>query len=383
MTKYNFDKLVERRDTNSYKWDVDFNELPMWVADMDFEVLPEIKEALINRVNIPAYGYSKVPEDYYYAYQSWWKRHHHIDIYPSEMLFSLGVVASIDSILKHLIPRGSGVVVQTPVYHVFFNCVRNNEHLLYENKLIYRNGDYEMDFDGLETILSKDDVKAMILCNPHNPIGRIWSEDELYEVASLCKKYNVLLISDEIHCDIVENDTEYNSVFRVTDDAIVLLSPTKAFNLAGLHTSVVVCKNKELLSQIQNGLGEDDIGEPNFFSVDATIAAFNYGDEWIRQMNYYVFNNKKYVQDFIRKELPNVRLIDNEATYLLWIDISQISENSEVFAENLRKTTGLFVSPGSQFMEGYYSFIRMNIATSLDNVKDACERLKEYIDNYC
>ena len=382
MGKYNFDEIVDRRNTSSCKWDVAFDELPMWVADMDFSVLPEIQDAIKRRADISAYGYSEVSEDYYLSYQSWWKRHHHVDIDVSDMTFSLGVVASIDSILKHLVPRGSGVVIQSPVYHVFFNCIRNNGHILYDNKLIYQNGDYEMDFDNLERLFMNNNIKAMILCNPHNPVGRIWTEEELYEVVSICERHHVLLISDEIHCDIVENGTEYNSILKVSDNAIALLSPTKAFNIAGIHSSIVVTRNKELLSQIEDGLGMDDVGEPNYFSCDATVAAFTCGDEWIKEMNEYVFRNKRYVQEFIKEELPKLWLVDNEATYLLWLDISAYTDNSDEFAADLRKKTGLFVSPGRQFSEGDHAFIRINIATSLDNVKDACCRLREYIENY-
>lgn len=379
MSKYNFDELVDRKGTWSYKWDVKDNELPMWVADMDFHSLPEINEAIKERLTVDSYGYSYAPEEFFKAYQGWWNRRHHVNIPISSMMFSTGVVASIDSILKHIIPPHSGVVVQAPVYHVFFNCVINNQHELLMNQLIYKDGQYSIDFDDLEKLLKQENTKAMILCNPHNPIGRIWNKEELKKISSLCEENDVLLISDEIHCDIVEPNYEYVPILSVTDNAIALLAGSKVFNIAGLHSSVIVCKNQELYYKIENGIGQDDLGEPNYFASAANIAAFNKGDQWVDELNAYVYKNKQYVYQFINKELPQLSLIDIKATYLLWIDISAYSNKSDEFANELRNETGLIVSCGKQFGPGGESFIRVNIATSKKNVEDACRRLKEFI----
>ena len=379
MNKYNFDQLINRRNTSSYKWDVKDNELPMWVADMDFAVLPEIIKAIKERADISAYGYVKCPDEYFLCYSSWWKKHHHIDIDPKDMIYCTGVVAAIDSIFKHVLPPQSGIVVQSPVYHVFFNCVRNNNHELLNNQLIVKDNEYSINFKELEELLSKDNTKALLLCNPHNPIGRIWNKDELNKIASLCEKYNVLIISDEIHCDIAEPGCEYNSILSITNNAIALISPTKAFNIAGIQAACIVCPNKELHELIEKGVGQDDVGEPNYFSPYASIAAYTYGEEWIKQMNEYVFNNKKYFIDFINNEMPALKVVDNKATYLLWVDISSISHDSEIFSKDLRNKTGLFVSPGCQFGPGGENYFRINIATSLDNIKDACNRLKNYV----
>ena len=381
MSKYNFDELVNRKHSQSYKWDVKDNELPMWVADMDFHMLPDIKVAIQKRLDIDAFGYCGVPKEYYESYKNWWKRRHDVDIDIESMVYSEGVVASIDSILKHIVKPGSGIIVQSPVYHVFYHCIENNGHFIKNNQLLYKKGQYCIDFDGLEALLKDSNNRVLLLCNPHNPVGRIWDEDELKRIVNLCKKYNVLLISDEIHCDIAEPGHQYNSILKYSDDAIALLAPSKAFNLAGLKSSVVVTRNKELLKQIQDGLGKDDLGEPNYFACDATIAAFNKGDEWIDELNQYLFNNKKYIQENLKKNLPDIHLVDNKATYLLWLDISKYTSDSKDFADELRKKTGLFLSNGKQFGRGGESFLRMNIATSLDNVKDACDRLYKFIKN--
>ena len=378
MSRYNFDDIVDRLNSDSYKWDVKKGELPMWVADMDFHVLPEITKAIQQRIELDAFGYSKCPEEYYQSYKLWFKKQYGLELSTKWMTFSSGVVASIDSILKHLVPKGSGVIIQSPVYHVFYNCIKNNQMKVVVNQLIY-DRNYEIDFSQLELLMQDENNKAMILCNPHNPVGRVWTRRELAKIADLCQKYNVLLISDEIHCDITKPGVKYHSIMEVYTDAIMLVAPSKTFNVAGLHASVAICGDELLLEKIASGFGQDDIGEPNYIAPYAAMAAYISGSEWVKEMNEYVFNNKKYMQEFLEKELPGLYLIDNDATYLLWIDISKYSNDSVKFTNELRKETGLFVSPGKQFGSGGEGFIRVNVATSLANVKDACERLKQYI----
>lgn len=380
MNKYNFDETVNRFHSGAYKWDVKENELPMTIADMDFHVLPEIKQAIIDRLNIDSYGYSECPKEYFECYKKWWSSHHQVNLETEWMMFSLGVVASIDSILKHLVSKGSGVIIFSPVYHVFYHCIINNNLKVIENKLIKKEENYEIDFANLEYLLKQESNKALILCNPHNPVGRIWNKEELQKIVYLCKENNVLLISDEIHCDITEPGQSYNSIYSVSDEAIALLSPTKVFNLAGIQTSIVMCKNKELREKIADGLRKDDLGEPNYIASYATIAAFTYGEKWREEMCEYVYNNKRYVQEFLNEQLPHLKMVDIKATYLLWIDISHYSNNSEKFVNELREKTGLILSPGYQFGSGGEGYVRINIATSLSNVKDACQRLKRYID---
>ena len=379
MAKYSFDEIVNRLGTSSVKWDVAKDEIPMWVADMDFHVLPEIKEAIINAANNDAYGYVKCPKEYFEAYEQWWNHKHNANIKTSDMIYCTGVVAAIDSMFKHILKPGDGVVVFEPVYHVFFNSIKNNGLVRLTSPLIYKDNDYFIDFDNLESLLMDGMTKCLLLCNPHNPVGRIWSLDELKKVSSLCEKYNVLIVSDEIHCDITEPGYSYNTIFKVNNNAIALWSPSKAFNLAGVQGSVIACKNKVMREKIQEGVWHDDIGEPNTFSAPACIAALTKGEEWNKECNEYVFKNKKYVQDFLAKELPELSIVDNKATYLLWLNISHYCKNSKQFAHDLREKTGLYISNGVQFGKGGETFIRINIATSLEVVKEACERLKNYV----
>lgn len=379
MSKYNFDDVANRRGSSTFKWEVKDNELPMWVADMDFHVLPEVRDAIIERNKIDSYGYVACPKEYFEAHAKWWNKRHHVNIKPNEMVFCSGVVAAIDSIFKHLLQPGDGVLVFTPVYHVFFNCIKNNKLKEFDCELVRKGNEYYIDFDRLEEILSEESIKCILLCNPHNPVGKIFSIEDLKRISDLAKKYHALILSDEIHCDITEPGKEYNSIFLVDDGAIALWSVTKSFNLAAIQCSVIACKNKELLNQIESGVGQDDVGEPNYFAPFAAIAALEHGDVWNKEMCEYVFNNKNYISDFIKERLPKLSLVDNKATYLLWIDILNYSTDSDAFAKGLRDHTGLFVSSGKQFGKGGDGYLRINVATSLKNVKDACERLEKYV----
>lgn len=378
--KYNFDKIANRINTSSIKWDVKENELPMWVADMDFVVIPEIQEAIINATKDGAFGYTYPTEDFFNAYQYWWKKRHHIEIPTSWMIFASGVVSALDSIVRSLTKENDGILLLTPVYHAFFNIINNNHRTVVTSTLL-ENGNYSIDYQDVENKINNSNVKALIFCNPHNPVGRIWSKEEINRLINICDKHEVYFISDEIHCDIADPGYEYCSALSVNDNVIACLSPGKVFNLAGLHSSVTVVKNKEIRKKLQEAFYHDDIGEPNYFAIPANIAAYTKGEEYVKELNEYLFENKRYVSSFIKEKLPQLRLVDGRATYLLWIDISALNIRSDIFTEELREETGLILSPGMQFGDGGAYYLRMNIATSLDNVKDAMNRLKDYIDS--
>ena len=378
--KYNFDRTADRLNTSSIKWDVKENELPMWVADMDFMVIPEIQDAIIKATKDGAFGYTYPTKEFFDAYQYWWKERHHIEIPTSWMIFASGVVSALDSIIRTLTKEDEGVLLLTPVYHTFFNVINNNHRKVVTSTLLEKS-DYSIDYKDVEDKIKNLNVKAIIFCNPHNPVGRIWKKEEIKQLIDICEKYNVFFISDEIHCDITDPGYEYCSALSVSDNVIACLSPGKVFNLAGIHSSVTVVKNEKLREQLQAAFYRDDIGEPNYFAIPANIAAYTKGEAYVDELNKYLFENKRYVSSFIKEKLPNIKLTSSYATYLLWIDVSSLNIKSDLFVDELRKQTGLILSPGNQFGDGGEYFLRMNIATSLEKVKDAMNRLKVYVNS--
>lgn len=378
--KYNFDKTANRRNTSSIKWDVKENELPMWVADMDFLPMLEIQDAVIKAAKENGYGYTYPTEDFFKAYQSWWLTRHHVNIDTSWMIFASGVVSALDSMIRTLTNVDDGIMLLSPVYHTFYNIIRNNNRKVVTSGLINKDDNYYIDYQDIENKFKNNNVKMLIFCNPHNPMGRIWEKEEISELANLCDRYGVFLISDEIHCDITDPGYEYNSALLVNENAIVCISPGKAFNLAGAHAAVIVVKNEQYRKELQEAFYHDDIGEPNYFAIPTSIAAYIKGSDYVDELNAYLYKNKGYVSSFIKENLPKVKLVGGHATYLIWLDVSLTNIRSDIFCKELREITGLILSPGLQFGEEGAYYLRMNIATSLDNVKDAMNRIKKYLD---
>ncbi len=378
--KFDFDKVIDRRHTFSLKWDVASNELPMWVADMDFETAPCIKEALIKRAEHGVFGYSIIPEAFFDSIKGWWKRRHHVDYLSEWMVYSSGVVAAISSMVRRLTKEGDNVLIQSPVYNIFYNSIINNKRRVLSSDLIYENGVYCIDYLDLESKLANPKTTLMILCNPHNPIGKIWTKDELKRIGHLCYKHNVKIISDEIHCDIVNPGLEYVPFLAIDEQCrsigIACVAASKAFNLAGLQSACVIIPNECIRKVVIRGLNTDEVAEPNAFSMIANITAFNEGEEWLIALNEYLYYNKRVVQDFLQKELPLLHIVPSEATYLLWIDISAYHSDSVILAKMIREKTGLYVCDGAEYGENGRSFIRLNIATTRALVLDGLTRLK-------
>ena len=354
--KYNFDKISDRLNSSSIKWDVKDGELPMWVADMDFMVAPEIQEAIVSAAKNNSYGYTYPTKEYFEAYQSWWSKRHHVKIDTSWMIFSSGVVSALDSMIRVLTKENDGVMLLTPVYHTFFNVIKNNCRKVVTSDLINENDNYSINYQNVEEKIKNENIKALIFCNPHNPMGRIWNKEEIKRLADICSRNDVYLISDEIHCDVVDPGYEYCSALNADENAIVCISPGKAFNLAGIHSAVIVVKDESNRKLLQEAFYHDDIGEPSYFAIPATIAAYTKGSDYLDELNAYLFENKRYVSSFINENLPQVRLVPAHATYLLWLDVSKLNVRSDIFIKELREKTGLILSPGLQFGEegAYY-----------------------------
>lgn len=383
---YNFDEPVNRRNTHSLKWDVKERELPMWVADMDFQTAPEIQEAIRERAAHGVFGYSIVPEEWYQAYMGWWERRHHFSMEKEWLVFCTGVVPAISSMVRKLTTAGENVLVQTPVYNIFFNSIVNNGRNIAESPLRYDGNTYRMDFEDLERKLSDPQTTLMILCNPHNPVGRIWSREELEQVGGLCRKYHVTVISDEIHCDLTSPGQEYIPFASVSENckntSITCMAPTKAFNLAGLQTAAVAVPNPNLRHKVWRGLNTDEVAEPNSFAVEAAVAAFMKGEAWLDSLREYIQENKNFVENFLKKEDLHIRLVPSQATYLLWLDCREMHGSAGEFTQYLREHTGLYLSEGKQYGENGSSFIRMNIACSRSRLEDGLERLAEGVRGY-
>lgn len=383
---YHFDAPTNRRGTNSLKWDIPEQELPMWVADMDFETAPGIREALRKRVEHGIFGYTVVPDAWREAVAGWWERRHGFRMEKEWIVFCTGVVPAISSAVRKLTSVGENVLVQTPVYNIFFNCIRNNGRNVIENKLSYDGTDYRIDWEDLEKKLANPQTTLMILCNPQNPAGCIWSKENLGRIGELCARNHVRVISDEIHCDLTEPGYDYIPFASVSEEcaqnSITCIAPTKAFNLAGLQTAAVVVPNTDLRHKINRALNTDEVAEPNAFAIDAAIAAFTQGEEWLDNLRAYLAENRRTVREFLDKEIEHIALVPSHATYLLWLDCSRVIGGSSELCRYLRHETGLYLSAGSEYGGNGNQFLRMNIACPNSRLADGLERLKKGVKAY-
>lgn len=383
MKKYDFDASVNRRGTDSMKWDVAENELPMWVADMDFQTAPDIIDALQKRVSEGVFGYTDVSDDWYNAYISWWKNRHGFTIDREWLMFCTGVIPAISSIVRKLTTPNEKVIIQTPVYNIFFNSIINNGCRVWESPLRYENGQYSMDFEDLETKMADPQASLMILCNPHNPVGRIWSKEELARVGELAQKYGVTVVSDEIHCDLTEPGKEYVPFASASDIcrdvSITCIAPTKTFSIPGIQTSAIFVPNKFLRHKVWRGINTDEVAEPNVFAATAAIAAFEHGGPWLDELREYLFDNRHFVEKYVSENIPEISVVKGNATYLVWIDISKIGIPSDEAAARIRKETGLYLSAGTAYGDSGKDFLRMNVACTRANLEDGLGRLAQGI----
>lgn len=378
--QYNFDKLTNRRNTFSMKWDVQPNELPLWVADMDFKTAPEIIQAIQQKAASGIFGYTIVPDAYYEAVQGWWHTEHGLTLQTEDILFCTGVVPAISSIVRKLTTPGENILIQPPVYNIFYNSILNNGRNVLESNLVYDGIAYHVDYDDLEAKLSQPQTTMMILCNPHNPIGKVWDRETLHRIGSLCAKHHVLVLSDEIHCDLTHPGYTYTPFASVSEinaaNSITCVAPTKAFNLAGLQTASILVQHPVLRHKVNRGINTDEIAEPNAFAMEGTIAAFTKGKPWLEALRLYLQQNIDDAANFIADALPELKVVPAGATYLLWIDCRKLTEDTDRLADFLRAETGLFLSSGHAYGQAGAGFLRMNIACPKDRLTDALHRLK-------
>lgn len=383
---YDFDKEINRRNTGSLKWDVPEGELPMWVADMDFETAPAVKRALEKRVAHGVFGYSILPDAWYEAYQNWWSSRHGLQIEKEWLVFCTGVIPALSTAVRKLTTPGEKILIQTPVYNIFFNSIINNGRFVAESPLAYDGGRYTIDWEDLEQKLSDPQVSMMILCNPHNPVGNIWDRKTLERIGEICHKYHVTVFSDEIHCDLTAPGKEYVPFASVSETcrsiSVTAIAPTKAFNIAGLQTAAVMVPDELLRHRMWRALNTDEVAEPNAFAVDVTVAAFGEGSAWLDALRDYLQQNKKTVKEYIQKEIPQIKVGSLDATYLLWLDCSRITDNAEKLNVHLREKAGVYLSEGNIFGGNGAGFLRFNTATTHKNILEGLKRLKNGIESY-
>ncbi len=384
--KYDFDKIISRKNTDSVKWDLYKDTIPLWVADMDFTVSSPIIKIMEDRIKHPIFGYTEPKDELYNAYINFYNDRYGIKIERENMLFSLGVIASIESIMRVYTSEGDKVVLLTPVYYTFLKVIRNNNRVVAEVPLTYKNYEYSIDFDLLNKELEDPKSKILVLSNPHNPTGNIWSKDELEEIAKLCKKNNVLVISDEIHCDIVKPGLKYTPYFTLNDkyldNAIMLIAPTKSFNLAGIRTSMIVIKNQELREKVSRQINNENVSDGTIFSYLVPIAAYNDSRDWLDQVLDYIFDNRDFLYKYIDENIPDIKPIKGDSTYLVWVDMSKVTNDSDDLVKFLIEKAKVYVSSGLTYGEAGKTFIRINVATPRSILQEGLLRLKKGIEAY-
>lgn len=382
--EYDFSRPTERRGTDSYKWDSapEADIIPLWVADMDFETFPGITEALQRRVAHGIFGYTRVPEAYYEAVCNWFGKHHGWHINREDIIYTSGVVPAVSAVIKALTLPGDQVIVQGPVYNCFFSSIRNNGCETVSNSLIYNKEElrYEIDFDDLERKLAHERARLMLLCNPHNPGGRVWTRDELTRVAELCHKYGVRVVSDEIHCELTLYDNEYVPFASLPDElshgSITCCSPSKAFNTAGLQIANIVCRDAEVRNRIDRAININEVCDVNPFGMIALQAAYSdEGYEWLTQLRAYISSNYDLLRERFARELPKCKVMRMEGTYLAWIDCSELHISSDEIEEMLMHENKVWVNAGSMYGTEGAAFIRINMACTSELLNEGITRI--------
>lgn len=382
--KYDFDKTIDRRATNSYKWDsAPEGVLPMWVADMDFRTAPAIIDALQKRVAHGIFGYTRVPDAYYDAVTSWFSRRHGWDIDREWIIYTSGVVPAVSAVIKALTVPGDKVIVQTPVYNCFFSSIRNNGCEIVSNPLRRTADTYKMDFDALERCAADPRAKVMLLCNPHNPAGRVWTPDELTRLGNICLRNGVTVVADEIHCELVYQGFKYTPFASLSDAflhrSVTCVSPSKAFNIAGLQIANIVAFDNDLRSRIDKAININEVCDVNPFGVAATIAAYNEGEEWLNQLVDYLHGNYEAMAEFCRRELTEFPITRLEGTYLVWMDCSSLGMSSDALEHALLDDARLWLNAGTMYGAEGEGYMRWNIACPRSVMLDGLNRFLNFV----
>ena len=386
--KYHFDEIIERRNTGCVKWDekTDSNIIPLWVADMDFAVAPAIQEAIKRRAQHPVFGYTHVQDDYYESVISWFQRRHQWHIQREWILYTTGVVPAMSVAIKALTMPGEKVLILSPDYNCFFSSIRNNGCEVSECVLTpltphssLHTPHFEVDWDDFESLCADEKTTVFLLCNPHNPTGRVWTREELQRMADICHKHHVRIVSDEIHCELIMPGHTFVPMGTVAPDAIILNSPSKSFNIAGLQMANIICQDAETRRRLDRAININEVCDVNPFAPEAVKAAYNDSEDWIDALNLYLWDNYRALCDFAAHHLPQWRVMPLEGTYLVWVDVSAAivpGGSATVYCDHLLQQTGVWLNPGTMYGpvsgEGY---LRINIACPRSLLMEALERI--------
>lgn len=383
--EYDFDREVSRRGTNSYKWDISEQDdvLPLWVADMDFRTAPAIIEALRKRVEHGIFGYTLVPTGYYEAVINWFRRRHGFSIERDWIIYTSGVVPAVSAIIKALTEPGDKVLLQTPVYNCFFSSIRNNGCEALSSPLVCSGNSYHIDFEDLEKKASDPRVKLMLLCNPHNPGGRVWRQEELERIGNICLRNNVTVVSDEIHCELVFPGHSYTPFASISDrflnNSVTCISPSKAFNIAGLQIANIVCADQERRTRIDRAINDNEVCDVNPFGVIATQAAYNESEDWLMSLLDYIYANYLFMKDYCSQYLPEFPVFDLEGTYLVWMDCRKLDIKSEELEHKLTDEAGLRLNAGTMYGAEGEGYMRWNLACPRSRLSQALKRFENFV----
>lgn len=384
MTEYNFDEPVQRKGTNSYKWDSfeDADVLPLWVADMDFRTAPEIIDAIQRRAGHGIFGYTKVPDEYYDAVTGWFGRKHGWKIEREWIIYTSGVVPALSAIIKALTVPGDKVLIQTPVYNCFFSSITNNGCEIVSSPLVYEGGTYRIDFEDLECKASDPAVRLLLLCNPHNPAGRVWTRAELLRIGEICMRHGVRVIADEIHCEFTFNGNRHTPFAAISEDfqknSITCVSPSKAFNIAGLQIANIVASGADIRKRIDEAININEVCDVNPFGVEALVAAYGLGEDWLDALKDYIYGNYMYLTDFFARHLPMLTVTKLEGTYLVWVDCRVFGKTSEELTERLLREQKVWFNKGTMYGSDGEGFLRINIACPRFRLEDALSRFRNF-----
>lgn len=385
MGKYNFDEIIDRHNTNSLKWDYakrrnkPVDALPLWVADMDFKCPKEVTDALVKKANHAIFGYSEPLDSYFETLENWFIKHYEWKPTRNKFVLVPGVVFGIYAIIRALTNEDDFIIINQPVYYPFSESILDNNRKLVVSNLVNEDGRYKIDYVDFENKIIENNVKLYILCNPHNPVGRVWSIDELKKVSDICLKHNVIVISDEIHADFIYKGYKFNSYAKLgldaLNNAIICSAPSKTFNLAGLHNGNIYIENDSIRRKVRREISKVGYSQSNIMGIVACEAAYKYGEEWHKELLEYLENNLKFVREYLNKKIPQIKLIEPEGTYLIWLDCKDLGLTDVKLNVLILNKAKLWLDAGNIFGKVGEFYERINIACPKKLLEEALDRL--------